>query len=151
LTRKAESKLKGDKLRDLILVVYLNNKYGKDKNTMPWLKKKLGYSTGGLYHALDDSGYFERTADEIRLTEKGTNYLNKEILPQYTAFNPIGNVLIILGLVFLLQWYMWTFAQTSVIVPWYSAIIVIAAGIVIRFFYLRLAHWIIKTKKISSL
>jgi len=147
VNKKKEEKLKGDKLRELILMVYLNNKYDKDKNRIPWIKEKLGYSTGGLYHALDDSGYFERKKDEIHLTEKGTNYLNKQLLPQYTAFYPIGNFLIILGFVFLLQWYFWAYAQTTIIIPWYSAVIVIAAGILVRFFFLRLIHLIMKMKK----
>ena len=145
--KKEEEKLKGDKMRALILMVYLNNKYDKDKNRIPWLKEKLEYSTGGLYSALDDSGYFERTPDGIRLTEKGTNYLNKQILPQYTAFYPLGNILITLGFVFLLQWYFWTYTQTPIIIPWYSAIIIIAGGILVRFFFLRLNHLILKMKK----
>jgi len=147
VSKKKEKKLKGDKLRELILVVYLNNKYDKDKNRIPWLREKLGYSTGGLYHALDNSGYFEREKDGIHLTEKGTNYLNKQILPQYTALYPIGDFLIILGFVFLLQWCFWTYAQTVTLVPWYSAIIVIAGGIFVRFFFLRLSHLIMKMKK----
>lgn len=66
MSKRKEEKLKGDKIRDLILIVYLNNKYDKDKNRIPWLKEKLGYSTGGIYNALDESGYFERTSDAIR-------------------------------------------------------------------------------------
>jgi hypothetical protein len=134
-------------MRDLILVVYLNDKYDKDSNTMPWLKKKLGYSTGGLYHAIDNSGYFERTGDGIRLTEKGTAYLNRQILPQFTAFYPLGNFLIILGFVLLIQWYSWTFAETPMVIPWYSALLITATGFLIRLFFLRLAHWVIKFKK----
>jgi hypothetical protein len=147
VNKKKEEKLRGDKLRDLILMVYLNNKYDKDRNRIPWLKEKLGYSTGGLYHALDNSGYFERKKGDIYLTEKGTNYLNKQILPQYTVFNPIGNLLIILGFVFLLQWYFWTYAHKPVVIPWYSALIAIALGLLVRFFFLRIIHWIMKRKK----
>ena len=148
MRKKKEDRLKGDKMRDLIIMVYLNNKYDKDKNQISWLKQNLGYSTGGLYNALDESGYFERTPKEIRLTQKGANYLNKHLLPQYTVFYPIGYFLIILGFVFLFQWYFWTYAQTISIVPWYSAIMIIATGIIIRFFFLRLAHLIMKRKKV---
>jgi len=147
LKRRKEEKLKGDKLRELILLVHLNNKYDREKNKIPWLKEKLGYSTGGLYNALDESGYFERKNDEIHLTEKGTNYLNRQLLPQYTVFYPIGNFLITLGLVFLLQWYLWTYAHTPMIFQWYSAVMVIASGIVIRFFFLRIVYWIISRRK----
>lgn len=145
--KRRKKSFRGDKLRELILLVYFNNKYDKDKNRMPWLKENLGYSTGGLYHALDNSGYFEKNKDEISLTEKGTNYLNKHILPQYTVFYPIGNLLIILGLVFLLQWYLWTYVNTLMIFQWYSAIMVIAGGIVVRFFLMRLSYWMMKRKK----
>jgi hypothetical protein len=150
LSKRKEEKLKGDKLRDLILVVYLNNKYDKDKNRIPWLKEKLGYSTGGIYNALNDSGFLERTGDEIYLTEKGTDYLNKQILPHYTAFNPLGNFLIVLGLVFLLQWYSWTYSHVAAIVPWYSAIIIIGAGILVRFLFLRIVHLMMKMSKTQS-
>lgn len=144
---KKEEKLRGDKLRELILLVYLNNKYDKEKNRVPWLKERLGYSTGGLYSALDNSGYFERKNDEINLTERGISYLKKQILPQYNALNPMGNFLIVLGLVFLLQWYLWTYANTSMIFPWYTGAVTIATGIIVRFFFLRLGYWIIRNRK----
>lgn len=135
-------------MRDLILMVHLNNKYDKEKNEISWLKKNLGYSTGGLYGALDESGYFARTPKEIRLTEKGANYLNKYILPQYTVFHPLGYFLVILGFVFLFQWYVWTYAQTITIVPWYSGIMMIVTGIAVRFFFLRLVHLVMKRKSV---
>lgn len=144
-----EEKLRGDKLRELILLVYFNNKYDKEKNKASWLKEKLGYSTGGLYHALDNSGYFKREGDKITLTEKGIGYLNKNILPRYKESFPIGNFLIFLGLVLLLQWYLWAYAQTLLIFPWYSGLTVLAGGIVIRFFFMRLVYWIMKKKKVE--
>lgn len=147
MRRRKEEKLRGDKLRELILLVYLNNKYDKEKNKIPWLKEKLGYSTGGLYSALDESGYFDRKGDEICLTEKGNDYLHKNILPLYIVFYPVGNFLIILGLVLLLQWYLWTYLQTVMIFQWYSAITVIIGGIVLRVFFLRIVYWIMTHKK----
>jgi hypothetical protein len=150
LGKKKEEKLKGDKLRDLILIVYLNNKYDKDKNRIPWLREKLGYSTGRIYNALNDSGYLERTGDEISLTKKGTVYLNRQILPHYTAFNPLGNFLIALGFIFLLQWYSWTYSHVAAVLPWYSAIMIIVGGILVRFLFLRIVHWMMKTSKAES-
>lgn len=150
MKRREKDELKGDKLRELILLVYLNNKYDKEKNKVPWLKEKLGYSTGGLYHALDESGYFERKGDEIKLTEKGIRYLNKQLLPQYTVFYPIGNFLIILGCVFLLQWYLWTYANIPMIFQWHSAVIVIVGGVVLRFFFLRIVYLVMSHRKIKA-
>jgi hypothetical protein len=139
LGKKKEEKLRGDKLRELILLVYFNNKYDKDKNKIPWLREKLGYSTGGLYNALDDSGYFDRKQDEINLTEKGIDYLNNHILPQYTIVYPICNAVIILGFVLLLQWYFWTYTKAAMIFPWYSALMIIAMGLTIRFLFMRMS------------
>ena len=147
MSNTEEEKLRGDKLRELILLVYFNNKYDKSKNKASWLKENLGYSTGGLYNALDNSGYFDRKADEISLTQKGVNYLNKHILPQYTVFNPVGNFFIVLGLVFLWQWFQWTYANTPIIFPWHYAVMIIAGGIIIRFFMMRINYWTMKKRK----
>lgn len=134
-------------IKDLILMVHLNSKYDKDKNRVPWLKEKLRCSSGELYSALDQSGYFKRTHNGIALTEKGTSYLNNQILPSYTAFYPLGQLLIALGFVLLMQWYFFTYTQITLIVPWYSSVTIIAGGIFVRFFLLRLNYLIMKTKK----
>ena len=147
MNKGKQEKLKGDKLRELILLVYFNNKYDKSKNKISWLKENLGYSTGGLYSALDYSGYFERKGDEINLTEKGSSYLKREILPHYTVFNPIGNFFIMIGLFLLFQWYLWTYSKTLLIFQWYSALLIIAGGIVVRFFFMRLTYQIMKRQK----
>jgi hypothetical protein len=144
---KAEKKLRGDKLRDLILLVYLNNKYGKGSYEIPELKEIVEYSTGGIYSALDYSGYFERTINGIQLTEKGLEYLKNKILPQFSMFYSLGNFLIILGFILLLQWIEWTYVQYPLILPWYSALSIIAFGFFIRFFILRLSYWIIQLRK----
>jgi hypothetical protein len=142
-----EKKLKGDKLRELIFLVHLNNKYGKERNEIPALKEILGYSTGGIYNALDSSGYFERTVDGIRLTKQGKEYLNREILTPFKISNSVGDVLIFVGLVFLFQWIEWTYAHSSLIFPVWSALVAIAGGVFIRFFLLRLNYWFIKKSK----
>jgi hypothetical protein len=58
---------------------------------------------------------FGRDWDERELAEKGEDYLREYILPQYTVFYPVGNFLMILGLVLLLQWYLWTYLHTLMI------------------------------------
>lgn len=146
---KTEELVKGDKLRDLILLVHLNNKYGKGKNEIPALKEMLEYSTGGIYGALNDSGYFERTLDEIRLTEKGETYLNKKILPRYDILRSTGNILIVIGAVFIFQWINWTYLQKVTIMPWHFGLIVLISGVVFRFLGLRIDYWVIKRKKKS--
>lgn len=145
LGKRKEENLRGDKLRELILWVYLHNKYENDKIKMSFLKEKVGYhGPGGLYSAINFSGYFDRENDEITLTKKGVDYLNKQILPQYKVFNPVGNFMIILGLVFLLQWYFWTYLHTPWVTPWYSAITCVALGVFVRGFFMRVVYWIMK-------
>jgi len=148
LRNRKEENLRGDKLRELILWVGLHNKFENDKIKMSFLREKIGYhGPGGLYSAIDSSGYFDKKNDEITLTQKGVDYLNKQILPQYKVFNPVGNFMIILGLVFLLQWYFWTYSNNPLIIPWYSAIFCVALGVVVRVFFLRLTYWIMKHSK----
>lgn len=144
---KSEELVKGDKLRDLILLVHLNNKYGKGKNEIPALKEILDYSTGGIYSALDNSGYFERTTDGIQLTEKGKKYLSEKILPQYSLLNSVGNVFIVIGAVFILQWLEWTYWQHAFILNWYAGLSLLVGGLVLRFLGLRLHYWVIRKKK----
>ena len=144
---KKEELVKGDKLRDLMLLVYLNNKYGKGKNEISAFKEILDYSTGGIYSALDNSGYFRRTADGIQFTEKGVEYLNKKILPQYGILKSIGNAFIVLGAFLTLQWIFWTYSQYVWIIPLYSSIPVLAGGLILRFLGMRLHYWTIKREK----
>ena len=147
--RKSENKdlLKGDKLRDLILIVHLNNKYGKGRNDIPALKEISGYSTGGIYSALDYSGFFERKQDGIQLTLKGEEYLKNKVLPQYDIFNTMGLIFIFLGFIFFLQWFYWTYLNNNFVLPWYSALSIVALGVFMRFFILRTKYFIVKKKK----
>jgi len=94
---------------------------------------------------------FGRDWDERELAEKGEDYLREYILPQYTVFYPVGNFLMILGLVLLLQWYLWTYLHTLMIFQWYSAVIVIAGGIILRFFLMRLVYWVMIHRKEKSI
>jgi hypothetical protein len=141
--------LRGDKIRDLIFMVYLNNKYGKGKNDISELKGLLGYSTGGIYNALDDSGYFERTPNEIRLTEKGQKYLRSKVLPPYDIIRTIGYCLLFLGFVFAWQWFSWTYLKQYFVVPLYSFLPVIILGVFLTFFVLRSKYYLVKRRRIK--
>ena len=144
---KTEELIKGDKLRDLILLVHLNNKYGKGKNEIPTLKEILNYSTGGIYSALDSSGYFERTNDGVILTKEGQEYIDKKILPRYSILKSVGDILIFLGIISIIQWILWNWYQYAWIPSWYSGLSPLAGGLVLRFFGLRLHYWLIKRRK----
>lgn len=143
---KSKDSLKGDKLRDLILLVHLNNKYGKGKNEISELKDKLGYSTGGIYSAIDYSGYFERTPSSIFLSAKGEDYLKKYVMPQYDIFRMIGYCILFIGFLLIFQWFAWTYLKTTLLFPWYSDLGFIIFGIVLSFLMLRLKYLFFKRK-----
>ena len=134
-------------MRDLILLVYLNNKYGKGKNDIPELKEILGYSTGGIYSALDSSGHFERTPTGIKLTGKGEDYLKGRILPQFSIYTTLGDVLVLLGAVFLIQWIERAYLDYNMIFPWHFSFLLIGLGLFVRFFILRFYRFVIKRRK----
>jgi len=145
---KNKPRLKGEMLRDLIFLVYLNNKYGKGKNKISELEEIIGYSSpGGIYHALDNSGYFERNCDEIKLTELGKLFLNKEILKEHHLTKTIGNTLIIIALVLLYQWVMFTYFNHVAIISLYGVLPLLIGGLIIRFFMLRINYWLIRKQK----
>jgi hypothetical protein len=148
--RKApgEELLKGDRLRDLIFLVYLNNRYDKGKNKISELEEIVGYSgPGGIYHALDSSGYFDRKGDEIKLTNLGTQYLNKKILKENQLTNTTGIALVVISLVLLFQYVQWTYFNHVVMISWWGFLPLLIGGLFIRFFTLRLQYWIIKRQK----
>lgn len=144
---KKNEKLRGDKIRDLILLIYLNEKYGGSKVRLPTLRKTLGYSQSGIYSALDESGYFERKGDVITLSEKGQSYVKKQWIPYYSAFNPFGYFLILVGFLLFLSWYLRVYHGALLIFDWYQGIIVIIGGLIIRFALLRMLFWTLKLEK----
>ena len=107
----------------------------------------MDYSTGGIYNALDNSGFFERTADEIKLTEKGMQYLNREIMPRYNSLEYVGNAFIVIGLVLFIQWIVYTYFHYVWLPSWYAGLSVFVGGFILRFLILRLNYWEIKRKK----
>jgi hypothetical protein len=138
--------VRGDKLRDLLLFIYMNDRFSKDKIKVADLKKIASYSTGGAYSAFE-SPYIEKTGDEIHLTEEGKGYVKDRILPQYNVYKSYGNVLIFLGSFFLLQWFEWTYLKFPLIPSIYFAMIVLALGLFVRFFILRFNFYITKRRK----
>ena len=110
-----------------------------------------GYSSpGGIYDALNNSGYFDRTPTGVVLTEAGRKYLETEILSTYKIANTVSYAFMFFGAFLILQWADWTFAKNLIIIPWYSGLSVIVGGIAIRFFLIRFNYWFIrKTKKVS--
>lgn len=140
--------IKGDMLRDLIFLVYLNNKYGLGKRIrIAKLKKFIGYSTGGVYSALDESGYFLRKGDEIRLSKEGEKYVRKKLLPHYMAFNIVSYFIIFVGVLLLVHWFLRTRYDIIVVFDWLDGLSFIIGGLVMRFALLPLVYWLLKVMK----
>ena len=137
-------------MRELILLVYLNNKYGLGKKIkLSKLKQILGYSTGGLYNALDESGFFIRKGDEIVLSASGETYAGKKLLRQFRAMYPIGYFFVFFGIMLIAQWYLYTYYKIFLSFDWTTGISFIVTGLLIRFALPPLVYWILKiTRKV---
>lgn len=142
--------IRGDKLRDLILLVYLNDKYGLGKRVeVSKLKRFLGYSTGGIYNALDESGYFARKGDEILLSDKGEKYVRKELMQWYRVLYPTGYLIVFLGIILVAHWYLYTYHNVFLLFDWSVGFACIAGGLTVRFALPALTYWYLKiTKKV---
>jgi len=148
LKGKRKEMIRGDKLRELIFFVYLNSKYGTGVVDIPKLKETLGYSTGGIYNALDESGYFTRKGDEVSLTSKGAEYFKEKHMPYYSMVNPLSGLLIVLGTLALTRSLLETFTGISLVLfNWQSGLALLAGGITLRFFFLRLMFYFMKLRK----
>jgi hypothetical protein len=138
--------VRGDKLRDVLLYVYMHNRFSKDKIKVADLKKIVEYSPGGAYSAFESS-YLEKTGDEIHLTEEGKDYVKNRILPQFNIYKSYGNVLLLLGFFFFFQWFEWTYLNVPVIPSWYFALMIFGFGLFLRFFILRFNFYVTKKRK----
>ena len=138
--------VRGDKLRDVLLFVYMHNRFSKDKIKVADLKKIADYSTGGAYSAFE-SRYLEKTGDEIHLTEEGKDYVKTRILPQYDVYKSYGNILLILGIFFVVQWFEWEYLKFPLIPSWHFALVLLGSGLFLRFFILRFNFYVTKKRK----
>lgn len=141
-----EKEVRGDKLKDLIFYVYMHDMFSKDKIKVADLKKIVGYSTGGVYSAFESSSYITKENDEIRLTQEGEEYVKSRILPRFDIFESYGNILIMLGAFFFIQWFMWTYLNVPLIPTWYLALTVLGTGFFLRFFVLRFYFFSVKRR-----
>ena len=141
-------RIRGDKLRDLILLVYLNNKYGLGTAIRPSkVRRFLGYSTGGFYNALDESGYFIKKGDEIQLSSKGERYAQMELMVPFRVFNPIAYFLMFFGIILIVHWYLYTFYKTFLPFDWTVGIAFTVVGLFLRFALPFFVYWFLKITK----
>ena len=140
-------KLRGDKIRDLLLLIYLNEKYGGGKVRISALKETLEYSTGGIYGALDESGYFERRGDVVTLSQNGQEYVKKQWIPYLQVVNPFSYFLIVIGSLFFMSWFLRTYYDTILTFGWYEGILMIIAGLILRFAFSRIMYWFYRLRR----
>jgi lipid-A-disaccharide synthase-like uncharacterized protein len=142
-----KKEVRGDKLKDLILYVYAHERLSEDKIKVADLKRIVGYSTGGVYSAFASSGYITNKNDEIHLTQKGEEYVKNRILSRFDILKWCGNILILLGAFFLIQWLMWIYQNVPLIPTWYLALTVLGTGFFLRLLVLRYYFFSVKRRR----
>lgn len=126
----------------------MNDRFGFGKKiSVSKVKQYLGYSTGGLYNALDDSGYFIRKVDDIVLSKKGEEYVKKELMQPYRAFYPIGYFFVFFGIVLIAHWYLLTYHNVLLHFDWITGFSFIIMGLFLRFALLPFVYWYLKLRK----
>jgi hypothetical protein len=138
--------MRGDKLKDIVLYVYMHNKFSKDKINVSDLKRIVDYSAGGVYSAFE-SRYLEKIGDEIRLTEEGLEYVKERILPEYNVYKSYGNILLLLGFFFLFEWAEWYLLKTQIEPTWYFAAMLVTLGLFLRYLVLRFNFFVTNRRK----
>lgn len=144
---KREQKLRGDRIRELVLLIYLNERYGRSRVKISTLKKTLGYSAGGIYNALDGSGYFQRKGDLVTLSEKGQEYVKRNWIPYFQVVNPFSYVLMLFGSILLIEWYLINYHNMMLVFDWYQGITLIAVGLALRFGFSRMMYLSLRLRK----
>ena len=135
-------------MRELILLVYLNDRYGFSKKLdVSKLKEFIGYSAGGLYNALDESGYFHRKGDEISLSDKGEKYAKRELMRQYRNLYPLSYVFIFLGIILTAHWYLLQYRDVLLFFDWAVGASLIVCGLIVRFMMPALTLWFLRIFK----
>jgi len=143
-----KERLRGDLLRELLFFIYLRKKYDTTQSVkISTLKNLFGYSAGGIDYALKYSGFFETKGNEISLSKKGEEYVERTLLPQYKILNPVAYLLIFMGALIVLQWYAYTYFNTTIIFDWWSGLLLIIAGLLLRFWLLPIIYWLLKILK----
>ena len=128
--------------RELLLLVYLENKYGKDGTTTSTLRRMVGYKgSGGVYSAISglrNAGFVEEGKGILIPTLKGEKYVKDNFLYTFDIIGMFGFLLIFVGLLFAFQSAMEIFLQIDIeFTSPIPAVVFIAAGIFLRYGFLR--------------
>ncbi len=145
--KSKESRLRGDIKRELLFLIYLQDKYEKDGITTSTLRRMVGYKgSGGIYSAINslkNAGFVEEKDGNLKPTPRGERYVKDNFLYAFDIIGMFGFLLIFVGLIFLYQWVMKVvlnidIAFTSPI----PTVIFIASGLFLRYGFLRFFFWI---------
>lgn len=141
-----ELRLKGDLQRELLFLIYLQNKYEKDNLTTSTLRRMAGYrGSGGIYSAINslkNAGFVEEKNGNLTPTLKGKKYVKDNFLYTFDVIGMFGFLLIFIGLVFAYQWAMKVLFNIDIGLASPTPIIVfIAVGLFLRYGFLRLFYW----------
>jgi len=140
--------IRGDKLRDLILLVYLNDKYGLGKRVeISKLKRFLGTAVVVYITLLMSLGVKATICDEISLSDKGERYVRKELMQWYRVLYPLGYFMVCFGIVLVGHWYLYTYHNIFLLFNWAVGFAFIGGGLAIRFALPLLTYWLLKITK----
>lgn len=145
--KSEDLRLKGDIKRELLFLIYLEDKYGTDELSTSALRRIVGYKgSGGIYSAissLKNAGFVEEKNGSLAPTAKGVKYVKENFLQVFDVIGIFGFIFIFVGLLFLFQWSMKVVFQIDVVftspIP---AVVFLALGLLLRYGFLRLSYWI---------
>lgn len=140
-------RIRGDIERELLFLIYLQNKYEKDRITTSTLRRMAGYkSSGGIYDAINslkNAGFVKEKDGMLTPTPKGEKYVKDNFLSTFDVIGMFGFLLIFIGLVFAYQWAMkLLFNIDVVLMAPIPAVVFITAGLFLRYGFLRVYYWI---------
>jgi len=116
------------------LLVGLKDKYGGSFSKSE-LRRIIGYKRGGgIYDALEKSGFFVIDGDNISLNEEGKKYFQKVLMPPYQLIKSVGFFLVILGVIILAEWILPTYFNIFIVITSpIPGIIIISIGLFLDF------------------
>lgn len=138
-----DPEIRGDKLRDLIQIIGLKDKYG-GSFSMSELRQLAGYSRGGaIYDQVERSGFFTIIEKNISLNEKGKKYFETKLIPSFQFIGSIGWFISILGIIILAEWVFPTFFEIYIFLDSpIPGLLVILIGLFLKFGLLPLAYYL---------
>jgi hypothetical protein len=139
-----DKQIKGDKLRNAILIVWLASKYDKNLSAAK-LRRIIGYDSSGLYSA-SESGWFKQEKDKIVLTDKANSYLHETLLKPHSNIRTLLIYFAFVPAINFLDWYLLTSFNINMSYHPLVSIAFFILFLLIALNWYRLVWWTFKRK-----